>query len=53
VSDTQFIDYMRAFEASSKHLADCEPCQNDQPCEAGLPLHTDFATKQDAWKGQQ
>ncbi|MFJ3976037.1 hypothetical protein [Streptomyces sp. NPDC090021] len=47
--DEQFIAYMKAFAASSKHLGDCAACQADEPCETGKPLHTDFIAQQDAW----
>ena len=53
MTDTQFIDYMKAFEASTAHMNSCVPCQNDQPCKAGLPIHEDFAAKQDAWEARK
>jgi hypothetical protein len=49
---SQFVEYMHAFEAASKHVADCKPCQNDQPCEAGDPIVEDFVSKQNAWEGR-
>ncbi|MFC9623623.1 hypothetical protein ACFTXM_27725 [Streptomyces sp. NPDC056930] len=47
--DSEFIDYMRAFEASTKHVGTCTACQNDQPCDAGQPIHTEFIARQNAW----
>ncbi|AUY51921.1 hypothetical protein [Streptomyces sp. CB01881] len=53
MSDQQFIAYMEAFQAAIEHAAACEPCQNDQPCAAGDPIHADFCAKQDAWEDRQ
>ncbi|MFE7428263.1 hypothetical protein [Streptomyces sp. NPDC057545] len=47
--DELFIAYMRAFKASTKHVGACTACQNDQPCDAGEPIHAEFITRQDAW----
>ncbi|MFJ6011311.1 hypothetical protein [Streptomyces sp. NPDC092952] len=47
--DSEFIAYMRAFEASTKHVGACVACQNDQPCTTGAPIHAVFIARQDAW----
>ncbi|MFB7554059.1 hypothetical protein [Streptomyces sp. NPDC056154] len=47
--DSEFIAYMRAFEASTTHVGACAACQNDQPCATGAPIHAVFVARQDAW----
>ncbi|MFF2957909.1 hypothetical protein ACFVT1_03070 [Streptomyces sp. NPDC057963] len=47
--DEEFIAYMKAFEASTKHLGACTACQNDQPCTEGAPIHAEFIARQNAW----
>ncbi|MEE1806409.1 hypothetical protein [Streptomyces sp. BE133] len=47
--ESEFIAYMRAFEASTTHLGACPACQNDQPCATGAPIHSEFIARQDAW----
>ncbi|MER5610763.1 hypothetical protein [Streptomyces sp. NPDC002215] len=47
--DQMFIAYMKAFKASTTHIGACTACQNDQPCDAGQPIHADFIARQDAW----
>ncbi|MFB6860480.1 hypothetical protein ACFCZQ_09285 [Streptomyces virginiae] len=50
--DEQFIAYMKAFEASTKHLDGCPACQAAEPCETGDPVHADFIAQQDAWNAR-
>ncbi|MFD7527786.1 hypothetical protein ACFV8E_09270 [Streptomyces sp. NPDC059849] len=47
--DQMFIAYMKAFEASTKHVGACAACQNDQPCAVGAPVHAEFIARQNAW----
>ncbi|OKJ33205.1 hypothetical protein [Streptomyces sp. CB01580] len=47
--DNEFIAYMQAFEASTTHLGACTACQDDQPCDVGEPVHSEFIARQDAW----
>ncbi|MFE7262741.1 hypothetical protein ACFU9B_11855 [Streptomyces sp. NPDC057592] len=47
--DSEFIAYMEAFEASTKHFGACPACQNYQPCATGAPIHAVFIARQDAW----
>jgi hypothetical protein len=41
---------MKAFQASVEHTNTCPPCQNDNPCPTGDPIHQDFRTKQDSYE---
>jgi hypothetical protein len=52
-TDDLCLRYMAAFEASTKHTADCTTCQADQSCQAGAPLHERFARLQDAYRRRQ
>ncbi|MFJ2637939.1 hypothetical protein [Streptomyces sp. NPDC087511] len=47
--DSEFVAYMKAFEASTTHVGACTACQNEQPCTVGAPIHTEFIARQDAW----
>lgn len=51
-TDEQFIDYMKSFEASTTHYGQCTPCQNDEACATGEPIHQDFNAKQDAYQSR-
>lgn len=52
-TDDLYLRYMAAFEASTKHTADCTTCQARQPCQTGAPLHERFARLQDAYRRRQ
>lgn len=47
--DSEFIAYMKAFEASTKHVGACAACQDDRPCTVGAPVHAEFIARQNAW----
>ncbi|WP_235438007.1 NUDIX domain-containing protein [Kitasatospora griseola] len=53
MSDTRFIAYMDAFRAATEHTGICEACQDDRPCEAGGPIHADFAARHAAWQAHK
>ncbi|WP_344407185.1 hypothetical protein, partial [Streptomyces longisporus] len=48
--DNLFVAYMEAFEASNKHWAACQACQEDRPCAVGGPIHDRFAQLQDRYE---
>ncbi|MFE9481891.1 hypothetical protein ACFYNM_25190 [Streptomyces spororaveus] len=50
--DEQFIAYMKAFEASTRHLGGCAACQAEVSCETGETVHADFIAQQDAWNAR-
>ncbi|MEU6664258.1 hypothetical protein [Streptomyces sp. NPDC046821] len=52
-TDDLFVRYMRAFEDSTKHTADCPACQGETPCAQGTLIHERFATLQDAYRDRQ
>ncbi|MBD3934847.1 hypothetical protein IF129_25205 [Streptomyces chumphonensis] len=52
-SDDLYVRYMRAYQASARHTADCTACQTDELCAAGAPLHERFARLQDAYRTRQ
>ncbi|WP_424893293.1 hypothetical protein [Streptomyces sp. XH2] len=52
-ADDLFQRYMKAFETSSEHTADCLACQADDECAVGAPLYERFARLQDAYRQRQ
>ncbi|MFF5475401.1 hypothetical protein [Streptomyces achromogenes] len=52
-TDDLFVRYMKAFEDSVKHTADCLDCQSGVPCAEGAPVHGRFARLQDAYNDRQ
>ncbi|MFA0845497.1 MULTISPECIES: hypothetical protein [Streptomyces] len=52
-TDDLFVRYMKAFEDSAKHTADCPACQGETPCAEGVPIHDRFARLQDAYTARQ
>ncbi|MGW7367980.1 hypothetical protein ACWGI8_32305 [Streptomyces sp. NPDC054841] len=51
--DDLYVRYMRAFQDSTDHTADCEPCQAGQDCTGGAPIHKRFAQLQDDYRERQ
>ncbi|WP_367140721.1 MULTISPECIES: hypothetical protein [Streptomyces] len=52
-ADDLFQRYMKAFETSSEHTADCPVCQAGGDCRAGAPHHERFARLQVAYRQRQ
>ncbi|MFJ4585109.1 hypothetical protein [Streptomyces echinatus] len=52
-TDALFVRYMKAFEDSAKHTADCPACQGETPCAEWVPIHDRFARFQDAYNARQ
>jgi hypothetical protein len=52
-TDDLFVRYMRAFQDSTEHTADCLDCQGETPCAEGAPIHERFARLQDAYTARQ
>ncbi|MFH8736857.1 hypothetical protein [Streptomyces sp. NPDC017964] len=51
--DDLYVRYMKAFEDSTEHTADCQACQGEAPCVQGEPLHERFTRLQDAYRARQ
>lgn len=52
-TDDLFIRYMKAFENSTEHTADCPACQGETPCAEGASLSERFARLQDTYIARQ
>ncbi|MFI9311373.1 hypothetical protein [Streptomyces triculaminicus] len=52
-TDDLYIRYMKSFQDSTAHTADCPACQIGQDCSDGAPVHERFARLQQAYRQRQ